>query len=49
MRIGLGYDDVLSIEHEDLALPPIEGVHRSVDLLREAITPPSSPRSELSC
>jgi sugar phosphate isomerase/epimerase len=32
-----GYDDVLSIEHEDLALPPIEGVRRSVELLRGAI------------
>jgi sugar phosphate isomerase/epimerase len=32
-----GYDDVLSIEHEDLALPPIEGVRRSVALLRDAI------------
>ena len=34
---GSGYDDVLSIEHEDLALPPMEGVRRSVDLLRYAI------------
>jgi sugar phosphate isomerase/epimerase len=32
-----GYDDVLSIEHEDVALPPIEGVRRSVVLLSEAI------------
>jgi sugar phosphate isomerase/epimerase len=32
-----GYDDVLSIEHEDLALPPIDGVRRSVALLRDAI------------
>jgi sugar phosphate isomerase/epimerase len=32
-----GYDDVLSIEHEDMALPPIDGVRRSVALLREAI------------
>jgi sugar phosphate isomerase/epimerase len=32
-----GYDDVLSIEHEDLALSPIEGVRRSVELLRAAI------------
>jgi sugar phosphate isomerase/epimerase len=32
-----GYDDVLSIEHEDLALPPLEGVRRSVVLLRDAI------------
>jgi sugar phosphate isomerase/epimerase len=34
-----GYDDVLSIEHEDLALPPIDGVRESVELLREAIRP----------
>ncbi len=29
-----GYDDVLSIEHEDLLLPPEDGVRRSVALLR---------------
>jgi hypothetical protein len=28
---------VLSIEHEDVALPPLDGVRRSVALLREAI------------
>lgn len=33
----VGYDDVLSIEHEDFALPPIEGVRQSVELLRQAI------------
>jgi sugar phosphate isomerase/epimerase len=32
-----GYDDVLSIEHEDFALPPIEGVRQSVALLRRAM------------
>ena len=32
-----GYDDVLSIEHEDLLLSPLEGVRRSVALLRETI------------
>jgi len=32
-----GYDDVMSIEHEDIALPPIEGIRRSVALLRGAI------------
>lgn len=31
-----GYDDVLSIEHEDLLLPPEDGVRRSVALLRTA-------------
>lgn len=33
----IGYDDVLSIEHEDLALPPEEGVRRSVDLLKHVL------------
>ena len=32
-----GYTGTLSIEHEDLALPPIDGVRRSVDLLRDAV------------
>jgi sugar phosphate isomerase/epimerase len=32
-----GYDDVLSIEHEDQMLPPLEGVRRSVELLRAVI------------
>ena len=32
-----GYDDVLSIEHEDLLLPPVDGVRKSVELLRGAI------------
>lgn len=30
----VGYDDVLSIEHEDMMLPPLDGVRRSVELLR---------------
>src|SRR5206468_6642990 len=30
---AIGYEDVLSIEHEDLALPPIDGVKQSVALL----------------
>ena len=30
-----GYDDVLSIEHEDAAMEPREGVRRSVELLRK--------------
>ena len=33
----VGYDDVLSIEHEDLLLPPIEGVRSSMELLRSAV------------
>ena len=32
-----GYDGVLSIEHEDLALSPEDGVQESVDLLRQAL------------
>ena len=32
-----GYDGTLSIEHEDLAFPPVDGVRRSVDLLRTAL------------
>jgi sugar phosphate isomerase/epimerase len=30
----VGYDDVLSIEHEDASLPPLVGVQKSVNLLR---------------
>lgn len=33
---SVGYDDVLSIEHEDQVLPPLEGVRKSVELLRAA-------------
>ena len=29
-----GYDDVLSIEHEDYSLPPEDGVRKAVELLR---------------
>jgi sugar phosphate isomerase/epimerase len=29
-----GYDDVLSIEHEDASMPPHEGVRRSIELLK---------------
>lgn len=32
-----GYDDVLSIEHEDYSLPPVVGVRRSVELLKNVI------------
>jgi sugar phosphate isomerase/epimerase len=35
---AVGYDDVLSIEHEDLALPPLEGIAQSVALLRQVLT-----------
>jgi sugar phosphate isomerase/epimerase len=34
---AIGYGDVLSIEHEDLALPPIDGVKQSVALLRRVM------------
>jgi sugar phosphate isomerase/epimerase len=33
----VGYDDVLSIEHEDMAMSPLEGVRKSVDLLNRVI------------
>jgi sugar phosphate isomerase/epimerase len=29
-----GYDDVLSIEHEDSSLDPIEGIRKSVAIVR---------------
>jgi len=32
-----GYDDVLSIEHEDYSLPPLVGVQRSIELLKNVI------------
>ena len=32
-----GYDDVLSIEHEDASLAPLDGVSQSVQLLKEVI------------
>jgi sugar phosphate isomerase/epimerase len=32
-----GYDDVLSIEHEDYSLPPIAGVSKSIELLRNVM------------
>jgi sugar phosphate isomerase/epimerase len=32
-----GYDDVLSIEHEDLLMAPLEGVRKSVDVLRRVM------------
>ena len=31
-----GYDDVLSIEHEDMMMSPLEGMRKSVELLRRA-------------
>jgi sugar phosphate isomerase/epimerase len=32
----VGYDDVLSIEHEDMMMSPIEGMRKSVSVLRQA-------------
>jgi sugar phosphate isomerase/epimerase len=32
-----GYDDVLSIEHEDNSLPPLVGLEKSVNLLRNVM------------
>ena len=37
-----GYDDVLSIEHEDRLMSPLEGVVKSVELLRRVIVRESS-------
>jgi sugar phosphate isomerase/epimerase len=34
---AVGYDDVLSIEHEDASMTPEQGVRESVDVLRAAI------------
>ena len=34
---AVGYDDVLSIEHEDMAQPPLDGVRESVALLKRVI------------
>ncbi|MEZ4867149.1 MAG: sugar phosphate isomerase/epimerase [Caldilineaceae bacterium] len=33
----VGYDDVLSIEHEDLSMSPVEGVRKSVELLNRVM------------
>jgi sugar phosphate isomerase/epimerase len=35
-----GYDGVLSIEHEDPAMSAIEGVEKSVELLRRVLAHP---------
>ena len=40
----VGYNDVLSIEHEDMAMSPLEGVEKSVRLLREAMVDAAPPR-----
>jgi sugar phosphate isomerase/epimerase len=34
---AVGYDDVLSIEHEDMTMSPLEGVRRSVELLKRVM------------
>ena len=34
---SIGYDDVLSIEHEDASLPQQEGVRQSVEMLRNVL------------
>lgn len=36
--LAAGYDDVLSVEHEDAALVPEDGLRRSVELLRQLAT-----------
>lgn len=40
-----GYNDVLSIEHEDMAMAPLEGVEKSVRLLREVIVDATPKRA----
>lgn len=37
-----GYDDVLSIEHEDTTIDPVEGIRHTVDLLRR-VSPVPTP------
>jgi sugar phosphate isomerase/epimerase len=44
---AIGYDDVLSIEHEDVALPPIDGVAESVALLRRVVAASNSRSVDL--
>ena len=44
----VGYSDVLSIEHEDMAMSPLEGVQKSVRLLREVIVDATRGRGERS-
>jgi sugar phosphate isomerase/epimerase len=41
----VGYNDVLSIEHEDMAMSPLEGVTKSVRLLREVIVDATPKRA----
>jgi sugar phosphate isomerase/epimerase len=41
----VGYNDVLSIEHEDMAMSPLEGVAKSVRLLREVIVDATPKRA----
>ena len=39
---AVGYDGVLSIEHEDAAMPRLDGVRESVDLLKAILHPSSA-------
>lgn len=43
-----GYDDVLSIEHEDMAMSQLEGVRKSVQLLRNCAVNLSQPTQQQS-
>jgi sugar phosphate isomerase/epimerase len=38
-----GYDDVLSIEHEDMMMSPMEGMRKSVELLRKVAINVAAP------
>ena len=41
----VGYDDVLSIEHEDALMSPLEGLRKALDVLRQAVI--SEPAGEM--
>lgn len=43
-----GYDDVLSIEHEDMMMSPIEGMRKSVQLLRNVAINLSEPIKQMA-
>jgi sugar phosphate isomerase/epimerase len=43
-----GYDDVLSIEHEDASLAPLDGVRQSVRLLKEVVNGSNAPAQDLN-
>lgn len=44
----VGYDGVLSIEHEDALLPPYEGVQKAVQLLRNVAFGPGPAQAQIA-